>query len=116
MVGETAHSALSPTHPYSRKENRGHTKRRNANRQVKNSWLKEVRKGERGAEDREMKKKLKSERQDPGGEKLQIKKFSLTRQKKKMIGSKDKLDEKKDLITYVDKPTHRWGKVKAKVN
>jgi hypothetical protein len=56
VVGETAHSALSPTHPYSRKENRGHTKRRNANRQVKNSWLKEVRKGERGAEDREMKK------------------------------------------------------------
>ena len=59
------------------------------------SWLKEVRKGERGAEDREMKKKLKSERQDPGGEKLQIRKFSLTRQKKKMIGSKDKWDKKR---------------------
>ncbi len=57
VVGETAHSPVQSDSPLRPQRYRGHTKRRNANRQVKNSWLKEVRKGERGAEDREMKKK-----------------------------------------------------------
>ena len=97
MAYRLTHSPLQSNSPVRPQNNRGNTESKQAE---KGSWLKQVGKNSRV-------EKVKSDRQGVGGGVK--KKVRLKKKNDWWEGKKERKENQKDKITYVDKPTHRVG-------